>query len=150
MIVIAELDAGLLAFAASAIEKFGGAFIAIGFFALRVVDGGANQKSLSHDVSAFDRGGEKFFDNFIVDVRGRGGESILVEHGADLFGGVRKIAGHFNFFVAHGGNLGEGAGEVSFHHVAHGVELQADGRDAAIPVRRGRRGEVRPRFGGRQ
>ena len=65
-------------------------------------------------------------------MRGRRLEAVAVQDGADFFGGMVEVAGHFDFGVADGGDFGDGAGEVGLHHRAHGVELDADGTDLVI------------------
>ena len=58
-------------------------------------------------------------------VRGRRGEAVGVEKGADFLGRLAEIAGEFEFFVADFGDARDGAVEVLLHEAADGVELQA-------------------------
>ena len=60
-------------------------------------------------------------------VRAAGGEAIVVEHGADFFGGAAPVAGKLDVLVAHLRNGGERAGEIGLALVAHGIEFEADG-----------------------
>ena len=71
-------------------------------------------------------------DVFEVDVGGGSGQPILVEQALHFFGRIIEVTGELDFAVADFRDLLYGAGEVSLHLVAHGIELNADFFDLAL------------------
>ena len=84
---------------------------------------------MSDDFCGLQRFGPLVFDHLVVDVARRRDQAVLVENRANVFGRVAEITGEFDFFVAGGGDFGDGAFEIGFHGTAHGVELEADAID---------------------
>src|SRR4029077_17786711 len=133
VIVIAELDAGLFAGIAGAIEEIRGALPAAGFDALLFVNPGTNDVAVADDLGGLESFRPLLFDDVVANVAGRRGQAVLVQDGADVFRRVIEVAGKFDFLVADGSDFRDGAFEVGLHGVAHGVELEAD----AVNVMRG-------------
>src|SRR5713226_4819320 len=126
MIVVAELDAGLFASLAGAIEEVSGAPPATGLDALLFVDPGANDVAVADDLRGLQSFRPFFLANVVAHVAGRRGQAILVEGCADVLRRMIEVAGEFDFLVPGGSDFRDGAFEVGFHGVAHGVELEAD------------------------
>src|SRR5713226_3525261 len=126
MIVIAELDAGLFAGFAGFIKEFGGALPAAGLSALFLINPWAADIAVADDFGGFESFRPLFLDDVVAHVAGRRGQAILVEERADSLRRMIKVAGELDFLVASGGDFRDGAFEVGFHGVAHGVELHAD------------------------
>lgn len=126
VVVVGELDAGFLAGFAGFIEKISGTLPSAGLGALFFVNPGADQEFVAEGVRGIERLRPFFFDDHVIAMRGRRSEVVRVEHGANGLGSFIEVTGEFDFFVADGGDFGEGAVHVEFHGVAHGVKLQAD------------------------
>src|SRR5260370_26872728 len=135
MIVVAELDAGLFAGLAGAIEEVGGAPPATGLGALLFVDPGANDVAVADDFRGLQSFRPFFLDNVVGDVARRRGQAILVEDRADVLRRMVEVAGEFGFLVPGGSDFRDGAFEVGLHGVAHGVELEADAVNVMCGVR---------------
>ena len=56
-------------------------------------------------------------------------ELVAVQDFADVLRRFAEIAGKLHFFVAELRHLGDGAVEIVFHEVAHGVKLETDAVD---------------------
>ncbi len=93
------------------------------------LDPGIDDDLVADSVSGIELFGPGFFERAVRDVAGGSGEAVLVENGANVFGGFIEVAGELDFFVAGGGDFGDGAFEVGLHGVADGVKLNADGAD---------------------
>src|SRR6266576_3177928 len=122
--MVAELDAGFFAGFAGAIEEVRGALPAAGFYALFFVDPRANDVAMADYFRGFKSCGPLFFDDVVARVARRRGQAILVKDGADVFRRAAKVArvrgkntGEFDFLVAGGGDLRDGAFEVGLHGV---------------------------------
>src|SRR5216683_4229454 len=109
VIVIAELDAGLLAGFAGAIEELRGALPSAGLGALYFADPGANDVVLPDGVRDLQGLRPHHFDGGVIDVYGRRSQTVLVEYGADVFRGMSEIAGEFDFLITDGGDFRDGA-----------------------------------------
>jgi hypothetical protein len=57
---------------------------------------------------------------------------MAVDGSSHLFGRAIKISSEFDLLVADRGNFGQSAIEISFHLVAHGIELQANSIDLVV------------------
>ena len=126
MIVVGELDAGLLAGFAGFVEEIHGALPSAGLDALLFINPGTDHVTMAHDFRGLQSFRPLFFDDVIADMAGGGSQGALVEDGADILRRMIEVAGEFHFLVAGGGYFREGAFEVGFHGVANGVELDAD------------------------
>ncbi len=129
VVVIGELDAGFLGRFAALVEEIGGALPTVVGVALRRLDPGIDDDLVADSVSGVELFGPGFFERAIWDVAGGSGEAVLIENGANVFGGFIEVAGELDFFVADSGDFGDGAFEVGLHGVANGVKLNADGAD---------------------
>jgi len=127
VIVISELNACFLCGFAAFVEEFGGLFPAIGGVALFRLDPGIDDEFMADDVGGVECFGLGFFESGVWNVTRRSGETIFIEESANVFGGMVEIAREFDFFVADGSDLGDGAFEIGFHCASHGVKLNADG-----------------------
>src|SRR5882757_1866798 len=56
-------------------------------------------------------------------------ELVAVQDFTDVLRRLAEIAGKLHFFVAELRHLGDGAVEIVFHKVAHGVKLETDAID---------------------
>src|SRR5437879_2846609 len=130
MIVIAELDAGLLAGFAGFIKEFGSALPAVRFFALLFINPRTNNVAVADDFRGLESLGPLFLDDVIIDMARRRCQAILVEDRANVLRGMVKVSGEFDFLLACGGDFRDSAFEVGFHGIAYGVELQADAINA--------------------
>ena len=126
MIVIAELDAGFFAFFAGFVEEIRGAFPAAGIAALLFVNPGTNDVAVADDFGSLKSFRPLFFNDVVADVAGRGNQAVLVEQLANVFRRVVEVSGEFDFFIASGGDFGDGVRKVGLHGRADGIELQAN------------------------
>src|SRR5260370_37451795 len=109
MIVVAELDAGLFAGLAGAIEEVRGAPPSAGLDALFLVDPRANDVAVADDLRGFESLRPLFLDDVVAHVAGRRGQASLVEGRADVLRRMVEAAGEFDFLVAGGSALRERA-----------------------------------------
>src|SRR5260370_40535515 len=100
MIVVAELDAGLFAGFAGAIEEVSGAPPATGLGALFFVDPRANDVAVADDFRGFESLRPLFLDNVVVHVAGRRGQALLGEGRTAVLRGMVERAGERCFLVA--------------------------------------------------
>src|SRR5260370_23054702 len=109
MIVVDELDAGLFAGFAGAIEEVSGARPATGLDALLFVNPRANDVVMADDFRGFESLRPLFLDGVVVHVAGRRGQAILVEDRADVLRMMVEEAGDFDLLVAGGSDFRDDA-----------------------------------------
>src|SRR5260370_27384988 len=94
MIVVAELDAGLFAGFAGAIEEVSGAPPAAGLGALFFVNPRANDVVMADDFRGFESLRPLILDDVVAHVAGRRGQAILVDDPAAVLRGMAKQPGN--------------------------------------------------------
>src|SRR6266851_281850 len=126
VIVIGELNAGFLADFSGMIEGIDGTFPTVGLLADLFRYPRAHDVTLADRLRGLDHGRPLVAEHSVFDVTRRRSEAIAIDHGSDLLRRAAEVAGEFDFLVADGSDLGDGAVEVGLHLVAHGIKLQAD------------------------
>ncbi len=128
------------------VEEGGGLLPDIGLLALLLTDPGNDQKPVTENPRGRERLGQLGLGRRPVDVRGRRGQAVLVEHRPHGFWLLAEEPRELDLLEPDRRDLGERPGDVGLHQVAHRIQLQANRAELALRESVG--GNRRRRCGG--
>src|ERR1019366_3128141 len=126
VVVIGELHARFLGRFTAAVELLGGLLPDVGGLAKILRDPGTDNVLDADGLGGFDDRGKLVVEFIVLHVGGDRVQAILGADRRHLSTHAEGVSSKFAFLVAYFGDLGDGAVEVVFHQVAHGVQLYAD------------------------
>jgi hypothetical protein len=132
VVVISELDTCLLTGLSGPVESIGGALPDIRLFAEVFRDPGTDDVALADDLGRLDLARPLIAQNIPRNMAGGRDQTVAVDGGPHFFGRVIEISRKFDFLIADRGNFSERTVEVSFHEVAHTVQLHAEVFDLVV------------------